>query len=239
MARSEHIAANGGLVSVEADDAYDLSKSWFSYVQFRPTFGLVANDVPPFGANTGPKESVEVGAASISASLRSEYGSGGGTIATFDGFDGGNAVTLTAWIGSKHATWGFHYRPDDTEAAISEYYAKIRMTDSELGLTVTADSYEPTGVRSAKQIPDVGEIVVYPGSEASGLIPTWQGTQTAAGEMWKRETHTEEWEDVVVLASDSAIVTVSPDPTSGGSQEERNDRMASFASSISAVSWGR
>ncbi len=238
MDRSRCIAADGSLVTVEIDDGYDLDRPWFSYAEFRPRPGELSNDVLPFGVNTGPVSSVEVGAQSINAVLRSEVDFDGGVIAIYDGFDGGQPATLAAWRGSFNAAWGFHYRPEDTEAAIVEFFSRMRLADGELGLTVSVPQYDAAAVRAYKRVPDVGFLDVIPGSDAQQLVPRWEGDATNYGEVWRRDSLNSDWEDMVLMASASAVATMTPDVAVHSQRAVRNERAASFAVAVEELTWG-
>lgn len=81
-----------------------------------------------------------------------------------------------------------------------------------------------------------GEIEIGPAAEALQMVPTWSGAQVRGGEVWRVDTTLDEdagAQHGLMMASRSAVLTLTPDDPSNS----RLTKQLDFMQSISQVTW--
>ncbi|MCZ3389982.1 MAG: hypothetical protein LH645_12915 [Actinomycetia bacterium] len=98
------------------------------------------------------------------------------------------------------------------------YFSGLHFEEEAAGVLITSpETGVEVGFREATTyVRDVGLVDVRSPSEGLALVPSWQGAQVRAGEVWKASHEGEEVApDQFILASDTAIMIVSPEMESG------------------------
>lgn len=133
------------------------------------------------------------------------------------------------WAGSSYALFTFPIVPLDSRFDLLDWFSSVEIEDSldgvwtrpRPGLRLTAQQ-----VALTKETPGLGLVKVYDRRLSSGevVLPGWEGTRVAAGELFRTHLHSGDGDhvDVFVLATETAVVVAQPvDDTSTQERLER------------------
>jgi hypothetical protein len=233
MGSSQVRTPDGGMVTVEAP-GYDLTEPWFVAFRTRPKDGYRVKGPMELrrAFQIGPRGTADSHAQTLlEATVRDRFSFHGGVLWIATAGDAG----IAAWSGQWHDLYAFLSGPQQDATSVLDYFSGLTLVDEQLGLRVDANhpGEELHAVALAKYVPETGALQITRAAESAALVPQWAGARVPTGEVWRRAspTGTEQAEELLIHATETAVTVVTPDSDSAV------DRRLPFLQNLTRVTW--
>ncbi|GIH98415.1 hypothetical protein [Planobispora takensis] len=225
--------------------------SWTGHIRYTPRYGARGNTADVWALELAPKSSLGAGINSIRGTERERFAYNGGEVVIYDCGDIPDARWAT-WMGPWNMAHGMFYAPQWEADDVLQVLSRVQWTDTPEGLTASPGRrFNLQLMQYFLPVAGVGTLQVEPKSMTSTPVPGWRGLSTQAGEIWRMSSSEGPKYESLMLATESAVVTLDPwavprkgrqgqAPQARSAQEE-GDALgvaADFLSRVKSARWG-
>lgn len=248
MAHSTVVRAiDNSLVELEVDDEFrDRLSPWLGHIRYMPKYGGRDTTAEMWAFDLAPLSSLGSGVFAVGGRERERFKLNGGDVVIYDSTNMPDA-RWAAWLGPWHMAHAMFYAPVWQSSDIAEFFSRVTFTDTPEGLTAdTAGRFEVQMTAYKQHVAGVGSLRVEPKASSANRIPSWRGLQGRTGEIWRLAQESEGSATPLLMATGTAVATLSPWDVPRASQPgipvraaavRPEEAAASFLSTIYRLDW--